>query len=88
MNGISTAIQNETYYAQSTEEKLGKVMNMFYSLLTLYPDYLYDTEFIINKYIELIKDSDELTDDEKRVVYEGLSIAASSSEYWEDKITE
>lgn len=60
-----------------------KVMNLFYEILQKYPDNNDDIEYIINKYIEVIKKSNEISDVDKKNIYSGLSIAASSSEFWE-----
>ena len=43
-------------------------------------------EFITNKYIELIEESDEISPEEKEIIYSALSVAASSYEYWEEKL--
>ena len=58
------------------------LMNLFSTLLAQYPDNADDVQFIINKYIEAVKNTKEIPDNEKELVYSALSVAASSYEYW------
>lgn len=83
---IAFALEQDQYYISESNELDEKVMNLFFSLITSYPDNLDDIEFIINKYIEIVKNNNELSDDQKQLIYAGLSVAASSSEFWNDKI--
>lgn len=61
-----------------------RLMNMFYDILIKYPESLNDVEFIINKYVEAIKSSPEISENDKELIYSGLSVAASSSEFWNE----
>lgn len=61
-----------------------KLMNMFYDILIKYPDGLGDIEFLINKYMDAVKNSPEIPEDDKPLIYSGLSVAASSSEFWSE----
>ena len=64
-----------------------KVMNLFYELLVQYPIKINDIQFIINKYIEVVKASTEIDANDKNAIYMGLSVAASSTEYWEEELS-
>lgn len=63
-----------------------KVMNLFYDILAQYPTKINDVQFIINKYIEVIKASNEIDENDKNAIYMGLSVAASSTEFWEEEL--
>lgn len=62
------------------------VMSLYLDIFQNYPDKADDVEFITNKYIGLVAASEELTDDEKEIIYSALSVAASSYEYWENNL--
>lgn len=61
-----------------------KLMSMFYDILIKYPEGLTDIEFLINKYIDAVKNSQEIPEGDKELIYSGLSVAASSSEFWSE----
>lgn len=62
------------------------VMRLYLEVFQNYPDKADDVEFITNKYIELISASNELTAEEKEIIYSALSVAASSYEYRENSL--
>lgn len=59
-----------------------RLINLFNQVVAQYPQNGKDMEFLINKYIEAVNISDEVSDDEKKIIYLTLSVAASSFEYW------
>ena len=59
------------------------LMNMFTNVLEEYPCDAYDVEFIINKYLDAVQKTPELTLEEKDNIYNALSVAASSFELWD-----
>lgn len=82
---LESIIDNINYGSSMTfdgDDITSKLMNMFFDILTSYPDNLDDIEFIINKYIELVNASNEISESDKELIYCGLSVAASSSEFW------
>jgi len=89
---ISSQEFEESYYAglesESSNEEADEdipdvVMRLYLDIFKNYPDKADDVEFITNKYIELVSASNELTEEEKEIIYSALSVAASSYEYWE-----
>ena len=84
MENISNDILNGNITTSKGNDISTRLMNMFYDILVEYPEKLSDVEFIINKYIDAVKSSSELSEDEKDLIYTGLSVAASSSEFWNE----
>lgn len=82
MKNISKNLKDGNQMKSKGDGLTAKVMNLFYEILAKYPDNLNDIEFIINKYIEAIDATKELSNNEKKIIYAGLSVAASSSEFW------
>lgn len=85
----------DSYYSgleeENTDEETNKdvpdvVMRLYLDVFQTYPDKADDVEFITNKYIEHISASDELSAEEKEIIYSALSVAASSYEYWEKNL--
>lgn len=71
---------------QSTNKSISSLlMNLFAYILETYPDKAEDTEFIINKYIDAVQKTPELSTEEKENIYKSLSVAASSFEFWNGK---
>ena len=61
------------------------LMNLFTNILETYSDKAEDVEFVINKYIEAVQNTNELSTEEKDNIYRSLSVAASSFELWNTK---
>jgi hypothetical protein len=47
------------------EDVSTKLMNLFYDILIKSPNGLTDTEFLINKYIDAVKNSQEIAESDK-----------------------
>lgn len=58
------------------------LMNLFAKIINTYSDQTEDVDFIINKYLEAVQNTSELSKEEKDNIYKALSVAASSFEYW------
>ena len=84
MNDICDNIRQGDSMSLAGEDISTKLMNMFYNILIKYPEGLDDIEYLINKYIEAVKDSREIEESDKELIYSGLSVAASSSEFWSE----
>lgn len=82
VNNLTTCIINRKI-PQSTDQDISSLlMNLFAHILATYPEQAEDVEFIINKYIDAVQRTPELSSDEKDNIYHSLSVAASSFEYW------
>ena len=58
------------------------VMNLYQDIFNKCSDSYEDVVACINSYYEMIKNSDELTEDEKLCIYTGLSVSLYSLNYW------
>lgn len=82
-NFIDLDLEDPEYiYADGTVES--SVMQLFLDIYNKYPENCEDVNFIINKYIEVVDDSDEISDEMKSCIYNGLAVAAYSYKYWEE----
>lgn len=68
------------------DDLASKLVNLFNQLVAQYPQAEDDMEYIINKYIEAVKASSEVSDEDKKIIYQALSVAASSYEYWNNQL--
>ena len=59
-----------------------KLMNLFYDVFQKYSEDSDDVQFLINKYIDEVNSTSELSDEDKKLVYSSLSVIASSYEFW------
>lgn len=59
-----------------------KLMNMFYEVYQEYSDSCEDAQFIISKYTEAVVGTSELSEEDKQIVLQAISVAASSYEFW------
>lgn len=66
--------------------KEDRIIQMFVDVYKQYPTDMFDVNYIINKYIELIEKDSQITPLEKEAVYSALSTAAFSSDYWAQRI--
>lgn len=60
------------------------ILSLFIEVLENYSTQSANVAFVIGKYTEIIDQSEELTDDEKRDLKASLATALYSSRYWED----
>ena len=79
-------LEAENNNSDTNEDVPDVVMRLYLEVFQNYPDKADDVEFITNKYIEFISASNELTAEEKEIIYSALSVAASSYEYWENSL--
>lgn len=85
VNYLSDCIVNGVVPTSTNNDVPSLLMNLFASIMDTYSDKAEDTEFIINKYIEAVKKTPELSNEEKDNIYNSLSVAASSYEFWDGK---
>jgi hypothetical protein len=64
----------------SQQEK--KVLQLFLDLLKSYPENMEDVNYVINGYIKIIEQDNELSSDEKTAIYIAMSVAAYSADLW------
>lgn len=67
---------------QNENPLANKIMDLFLSIYEQYSSDKYDVVFVINKYIEAITASNELTSEEKDYINMGLATALYSYNYW------
>ena len=85
LNTVEKAIESSLkgeYIKTDGNDTPAKVMNLFFEIFEKYPDNVDDVQFIINKYIEAVKNTEEISEADKEIIYQALSIGASSYEYW------
>lgn len=85
VNNLSDCIVNNRIPQSTNIDVSSKLMNLFANILETYSDKVEDTEYIINKYIDAVQRSSELSSEEKENIYKSLSVAASSFEFWNEK---
>lgn len=61
------------------------ILNMYFEILEQYPEKADDVEFVSNKYIELINNSEEISEEDKELLYTAIDVAVSSYKFWESK---
>ena len=79
---ILSSKEKGEYIKTDGNDTPAKVMNLFFEIFEKYPDNVDDVQFIINKYIEAVKNTEEISEADKEIIYQALSIGASSYEYW------
>lgn len=70
----------------STKEE--RIVQLFIQVYNEYTTNTEDVAYVINKYIDIIEQDNQITTTEKEVVYSALSTAVYSSNYWQNKINE
>lgn len=68
--------------------KAVRVYELFLDVYNSYTDEDADIIELINRYINIIENSDEFTSDEKEAIYASFMIAADSPQYWQPYINE
>lgn len=85
MTYIYNSVNEGNNISISGDNLTSRLMNLFFHIIEVYPVNANDMEFILNKYIEVIEESNEFSDNDKELIYSSLSIAASSYEFWTEK---
>ena len=73
-------IQNEEYF--NSDSKAEYALNLFKEVFDKYVEENKDVVYIINKYSEIINESDELDDEDKDYIMPSLATALYSYNYW------
>ncbi|MBR1490871.1 MAG: hypothetical protein IJ611_09185 [Bacteroidales bacterium] len=82
-NEMAMLLGNNYVFSDEAEESLSTmVMDLFDEVFLLYPTNLDDVVFIVNRYMEIVDNSNELTDDEKDWIRMGLAVSIYSFHYW------
>ena len=68
------------------DSNVDKILELFEEVLKQYPEESKDVAFVIDKYIEIIDQSDELTKDEKMVLKPAFAAVLYSTKFWDDNI--
>lgn len=63
---------------------LQRAYELFLEVFQSYPQNQEDIEFIVNRYLEIIKVSNDFDEKEKEALYMGLSIALKSPDLWKE----
>lgn len=58
------------------------VLELFKEVYTTYPEKMEDYDYLINRYIEMIEASNEISKEDKETFYAGFSVAAYTARYW------
>lgn len=58
------------------------IVKLFLDLYTQYPENLYDVNYIISEYIDIIENDSSITSGQKQAIYIAISVAGYSSQYW------
>ena len=69
-------------YISANQTKEDRVIQLFLQAYQEYPSDVYDVNYLINKYIEIIENDSQITDTQKCAVYSALSTAIFSTNYW------
>lgn len=77
-------VTNRHLYTDNTDVS-SKIINLFTQIVQQYPENYTDMEFVISFYKDKIKNTNELSDEEKNSIFYALSVAASSYELWETR---
>lgn len=69
-------------YISANQTKEDRIIQLFLQAYQEYPSDVYDVNYLINKYIEIIENDSQITDTQKCAVYSALSTAIFSTNYW------
>lgn len=59
-----------------------RIMNLFFDIFSKFPENENDVGLIVSKYLEEINSDGSISDTEKQLIEQSLSVAVSSYEYW------
>lgn len=85
-DSIMNQIENFGGLSVTGNDVPSQLINLFNQVVAQYPQNGNDMEFLINKYIDAVKASDEISDEDKNLIYQSLSVAASSFEFWDNQM--
>lgn len=86
MNDTAKVQMKSWDQGDGNDSNVDKILELFEDVLKQYPEESKDVAFVIDKYIEIIDQSDELTEEEKMVLKSTFATALCSSKYWEDNM--
>lgn len=78
-------LENEPQIDEDEDPIIKAVFALFKEVYTTYPEKMEDYDFLINRYIEIIETSDEVSKEDKEAIYSGFSVAAYTARYWDRK---
>lgn len=83
----TTKVQTRSWdQGDGNDSNVDKILELFEDVLKQYPEESKDVAFVIDKYIEIIDQSDELTKDEKMVLKPAFAVVLYSTKFWDDNI--
>lgn len=97
ISSLTPAIQDNFNYNKALDdmktqgiisENLCKAYELFLEVYRNYPQNQDNIDFIINKYLSVIKSSTEFSEDEKDCLYLGLSVAPENPGFWAEQMNE
>lgn len=68
------------------DSNVDKILELFEDVLEQYPEESKDVAFVIDKYIEIIDQSDELTEEEKMALKPAFAAVLYNTKFWDDNI--
>lgn len=68
------------------DSNVDKILELFEDVLEQYPEESKDVAFVIDKYTEIIDQSDELTKEEKMALKPAFAAVLYSTKFWDDNI--
>lgn len=68
------------------DSNVDKILELFEDVLEQYPEESKDVAFVIDKYTEIIDQSDELTEEEKMALKSAFAAVLYSTKFWDDNI--
>lgn len=91
---VNQELMNDTAKVQTrscgqgdgNDSNVDKILELFEDVLEQYPEESKDVAFVIDKYIEIIDQSDELTEEEKMVLKPAFAAVLYSTKFWDDNI--